>query len=241
MIRTTSTTRPTRPSLPAIGSLLAVLALAMIWLARATVDRPMYVSELGADGEPTARWFELALLVLVAGAALIAWTIRDLDSRVPVIGRWRPATSIGVAAGLFLLASQVPCTSGCPLPVGDTFTLQDFVHTLSAVLAFGAASIGMLQLAGAADRPGLRRLSTVAAVSVATIAATGGIFSLVGFRTDIGGLLELIATTIAVLWLAALGGFARRAESPTAARAIPAVERDPGRTGAPQPCRVGRP
>uniref|UniRef100_UPI0035ABB809 hypothetical protein n=1 Tax=Microbacterium sp. BF1 TaxID=2821146 RepID=UPI0035ABB809 len=51
----------------------------------------------------------------------------------------------------------------------------------------------------------LRVLSLGAGVSTAAIAAAGGILSLLQFRTDIGSILELVATTIGMGWLAILG------------------------------------
>ena len=38
-----------------VGCLLVAAALAVIWGARLTVTRDLYVSELGAEGEPTGR------------------------------------------------------------------------------------------------------------------------------------------------------------------------------------------
>jgi len=178
----------------------------LIWVTRLTVDRPLYVSELGADGEPTARWFELALLLVVAGGGAIAWAGRGIRSAGPVLRRWTPSVSLGLAAVFFLFASQVPCTSGCPLPVGDTFTTQDFVHTVAAVLAFAAACVAMLQASFVPGRRALSRLSLTSGVTVALIAAAGGILSLLRVGTDVGGTLELIATTIAIGWVMVFGG-----------------------------------
>ncbi|MFP7834584.1 DUF998 domain-containing protein [Marisediminicola sp. LYQ134] len=196
------------------GSALVVLALAVIWSARSTVNRSLYVSELGADGEPTAGWFAFALFLLVVGAASIAWAGRDIRSTAPLLRRWTPSASLGIAAAFFYLASRVPCTSGCPLPLGDTFTLQDLVHTLAAVLAFAMACVAMLQASCAVGFPRLRRMSLGAAISVALIASTGGMLSLLRFGTDIGGMLELVATTIAIAWLAVYGGSIARSRLP---------------------------
>jgi hypothetical protein len=188
------------------GSILVTSALVVIWAARLTVDRHLYVSELGADGEPTAGWFELALLMVVAGGVLIAWAGRGIRSTAWFIGRWSPSTSLVAAAGFFIVSSQVPCTAGCPLPVGDTFTGQDFAHTLAAVLAFAAACLAMLQASFARGRQQLRRLSMLAGCTVAVIAAAGGILSLLRIGTEVGGMLELMATTIAIGWLVVYGG-----------------------------------
>ena len=37
------------------GCFAVTIALAIIWMARLSVPRELYVSELGAEGEPTAR------------------------------------------------------------------------------------------------------------------------------------------------------------------------------------------
>ena len=202
------------------GSALTAVALVLIWVARSRVDRPVYVSELGADGEPTAALFEAALLLVVAGGLLVAWAGRGLRAARAgrgtqagrgtraarcLLGAWTVSTSIAAASGLFLVASQVPCTAGCPLPVGSTFTMQDLVHTTSAVLAFAAACVAMLQASFVAGRGRLRVLSMTSGVSVALIAATGGLLSLLRVGTDVGGVLELVATTIAIGWLIVLG------------------------------------
>lgn len=183
-----------------------IASLVIIWAIRfSTLPRAMYVSEFGAQGEATAPWFEVAMLLLVAGGTVIALLGRDLRSQARVLRAWAPAVSLLVACGFFLVASQVTCTAGCPLPVGPTFTWQDFLHTLCAVIAFAAACWGMLQLSFARGHRAIARLSLVSAVSVAVVAGAGGILSLARFGTDVGSWLELVATTIAIGWLAALG------------------------------------
>lgn len=188
-----------------IGCLAVVFALIIIWLARLSIPRPAYVSELGAVGEPTAAWFELALLLIVAGGSAIAWAGRHIRSTMRVLGRWTPSVSLWLGCAFFLVASQVPCTAGCPLPIGSTFTWQDVVHTVSAVLAFSAACCAMVQAAFAEGHPGLARISLIAGVGVAVMAAAGGILSLARVWSLLGGLLELVATTIAMMWLVAFG------------------------------------
>lgn len=185
--------------------MLVAVALTIIWIARLSIDRVLYVSGLGADGEPTAGWFELALLLLVAGGFSVAWAARGLRSTVPWLSIWSPSFSVAMASSLFLVASQVTCTTGCPLPVGPSFTWQDLVHTTVAVLAFALAAFAMLQVSFVQDRALLRFLSLGAGVSTAVIAAGGGILSLLQFRTDVGSILELVATTIGMGWLAILG------------------------------------
>ena len=188
------------------GALAVAAALVIIWSLRIqTLPRVMYVSELGAEGELTGEWFEAALLLIVAGGAVTALAARGIRSTVPVLRAWRPALSLLVACGFFLVASQVTCTARCPLPVGDSFTWQDFTHTLAAVLAFAAACWGMLQLSFAQGHRGLARFSLVSAITVGVIAAAGGILSLARFGTEFGSWFELTATTLALVWLASLG------------------------------------
>lgn len=184
------------------GAVAVAAALVVLWSIRLdTLPRSMYVSEFGAEGEATAALFEVALLLIVAGGVGTAIVARGILSTPPVLRAWRPAMSLLVASGFFLIASQVTCTAGCPLPVGATFTWQDFVHTLCAVLAFAAACWGMLQLSFAHGHRGLARFSLVSALAVGLIAGTGGILSLARFGTDVGSWLELVATTIALCWL----------------------------------------
>lgn len=188
------------------GSVLVIAALGIIWGARLTIPWELYVSELGAQGMPTAEWFRIALLLIVAGGSLVAWSGRRIRSSGPVLGAWTPAVSLWIGCSLFLFASQITCTSGCPLPYGDSFTWQDFSHTLAAVLAFAAACWAMLQSAFAQGRRVLSILSATTGVLVAVIAATGGLFSLLRFQEELGSRLEFIATTLAIAWLVMFGG-----------------------------------
>lgn len=215
--------------LGALGCVLVTAALTVIWLARLDVlgrfpARPIYVSELGAQGEPTAGWFMAAMLALVAGGSLIAWSAREVRAEVRVLALWTPSVSLWVSSGFFLVASQVTCTPGCPLPYGPTFVLQDFLHTLAAVLAFAAACWAMLQAAFARRHRAIAAISATCAILVGGIAATGGLFSLFRFRTDIGAWLEIVATSIAVGWVVLLGaaaaveGARAQGEGPVGAR-----------------------
>ena len=211
-----------RAGVAVLGAALVAVALVIIWVARSEMDRVVYVSGLGADGEPTAARFELALLLIVGGGLMVAWGARGVRSRLPYLNAWAPSATLVVSCLLFFVASQVPCTYGCPVPVGDTFTWQDLIHTSSAVLAFGAAAWAMLQTAFAEGYPRLRRISLAAAILVAVIAAAGGIMSLLQFRIDVGSLFEFIATSIGIFWLSLLGvATARTAVMPSAAATTP--------------------
>lgn len=196
-----------RDRLLALAGTLSVLAsLAIIWIARLGVPRELYVSELGADGEPTAAWFERALLLLVLGGLLVAWAGRRIRSRVAVLRLWAPSVSIAIASGLFLVASQVPCTSGCPVPrFGPDLSWQDLGHVTAATLAFAFAAWAMLQCAFAVGHRAIRRFSLVAAISVAVIAAAGGLMSVFDFYAWFGSRLEFVATTLGIGWLAVYG------------------------------------
>lgn len=187
------------------GSILVLVALALIWGARLTIPRELYVSELGAVGMPTAVVFEVALLLIVAGGSAVAWAGRSIRSSVRVLSAWTPAISLWIGCALFLFASQVTCTSGCPLPYGPSFTWQDFLHTLAAVLAFAAACWAMLQTSFARSHPLLAGLSMATGILVAVIAATGGLFSLFRFQVELGSRLEFVATTLAIAWLVIVG------------------------------------
>lgn len=190
----------------AAGTLLVLASLAIIWIARLGVSRELYVSELGADGEPTAAWFEQALLLLVAGGLAIAWAGRRIRSQAPVLRWWRPSVSLATTSALFFVASQVPCTSGCPVPrFGPELSWQDLGHVSAATLAFAFAAWAMLQCAFAVGHRAIRRFSFVAAVSVAVIAATGGLMSVFDFYASFGSRLEFVATTLGIAWVAVYG------------------------------------
>ncbi|MCU1552123.1 MAG: hypothetical protein JWR36_2683 [Glaciihabitans sp.] len=188
-----------------VGSGLVLSALVIIWIARLTIPRDIYVSELGATGMPTARTFEIALLLIVAGGSLIAFAGRNIRSRVRILAAWTPAVSLWIACGFFLVASQVTCTSGCPLPYGSTFDWQDLTHITCATFAFVAACWAMLQTALAENHRTLARFSLWTGVAVGVIAGVGGLCSLTNFQANFGSRLELVATTLAIAWVAVLG------------------------------------
>lgn len=187
------------------GSIAVGVALVLIWMSRLAIPRELYVSELGAEGEPTAAAFEIALLLIVAGGTAVAWAARRVRAWPSLLSFGSPALSLWVGCGFFLLASQVTCTSGCPLPYGPTFTWQDFTHTLAAVIAFAAACWAMIQTSFAREHRVLARMSLITAIAVAVIAGTGGLFSLFRFQVVLGSRLEFVATTIAIAWLMMLG------------------------------------
>lgn len=189
-----------------VGTAIVAAALVLLWVIRFQVPRDLYVSALGATGMPTARAFEVFLLLIVVGGSLVAWAGRAVRSRPRVLAAWTPAVSIWIACGFFLVDSQVSCTYGCPVPVpGPSFTWQDFTHTGAAILAFAAAAWAILQCAFAEGHPALRRLSLACAVAVGAVSAGGGLMSLLDFYSWFGSRLELVATTVGLGWLVVFG------------------------------------
>jgi hypothetical protein len=194
-----------RRALAAIGVACVVVALVIIWAARLTIPRDLYVSELGAAGMPTARWFQVALVLIVIGGVAIGWVGRGIRSRPRILNLWSPSMSLFVSCGFFLIASQVTCTAGCPVPYGPGFTWPDFIHTTSAVVAFAAAVFTILQCAFAVGHRALRMFSLAAAILVAVIAGAGGLMSLLDWNADFGSRLEFVATTIGLAWIVVFG------------------------------------
>lgn len=203
-----------------VGAAVVVVALVLVWLSRVAAGRDVYVSELGADGMPTAAGFRVALVVLVVGGLLIAVAARRVRARGRILSAWPPAVTLVASCAGFLVTAAVPCTAGCPVPVpfSVAFTWQDFTHTGVAVLAFAAASWAMLQCSTVADAPALRHLSLGCAIAVAAVAATGGLMSVFSWNTDVGSRLEYVATSIGVAWIAVLGASTglRRSAAPSA-------------------------
>ena len=187
------------------GTLLLLAALVILWVARLGVHRELYVSELGAQGQPTAQWFQVMLLLIVAGASLIGWAGRGIRSRPRLLRLWAPSVSLWVAAGFFLVDSQVNCTPGCPQPFGPMFDPQDFVHTIAAVFAFTAACWAIFQCSFAVGHPALARFSLVASIAVAAISSAGGLMSVFNFYAVIGSRFEIVATTIGLAWILVFG------------------------------------
>ncbi|ARJ06212.1 hypothetical protein GCM10010988_14150 [Cnuibacter physcomitrellae] len=189
----------------------ALTGLVLIWVARLSATRFLYVSELGADGEPTAVVFRWAMTLVAASAAITAVWAGSIRPGVRWMASVAPPVVLAVAAVSFGVASQVTCTRYCPIPYGPSFTWQDFTHTSFAVVGFAAGCFVMLQVAVDRAHRTLARFSIASAVAVGAIAATGGLLSLARFAVELGGVLELIATTIALLWLVGLAVLLARA------------------------------
>jgi hypothetical protein len=204
----------------------AAVGLSLIWAARIVAARFVYVSELGATGEPTAEVFRWGLVLIAAAALIVAICAPRLRPRVRWLAVVPPAAVLAGSALAFGVASQITCTVGCPLPVGSAFTWQDLIHTTCAVLGFAGAAFVMLQVAADRTFRALARFSLISAIAVAVIAGVGGLLSLLRFGTQVGGVLELVATTVALLWLVGLAAFLAVAVRRDAPERTP----EPGRT-----------
>ncbi len=213
-------------ALLALAAATAATGLALIWVARLGADRFLYVSEMGAPEEPTAGIFQVAMVLVSLAALVVALVAPRLDPKVRWLAVVPSSIVLGVAAVCFGIASQVTCTRYCPLPVGDRFTWQDLIHTGCAVIGFAAAAFVMLQAAVDRRLARLARFSLVAAIVVAVIAGLGGLLSLLRFATELGGVLELVATTVALSWLVGLAAF-QAVDRAAAARGFAPPAREP--------------
>jgi len=222
---TGATPRSRRRVAGPVGAVLALAALAVVWAARLSIPDAVYVSQLGTPSLPTADAFNAALLLLAVGAGFVAVAVRGTRATSRVLGAWSASVTLAAAGAAFAVASRVTCTDGCPVPLTPGATFQDLVHVTAAVLGFAGAAWAMLQVGWSDASRAVRLGSRVAAAGVAATAAAGGALSLLAFHTDVGAALELAATTVGILWLAALGlpghrRTARRAPR-TSVRSVP--------------------
>ncbi|WP_424936157.1 MULTISPECIES: DUF998 domain-containing protein [Bacteria] len=184
-----------------LGSLSAAIAIVLIWAARSTVDRAVYVSEMGAPGQPTEAAFRVALtMVALAGVLIGVFGPRARsDRRLPGL-----SGVLGGGGVCFAVAAFVPCTSGCPAPGSPAFTLQDLVHISAAIVGFVLACVAMV-LVTAFDVSRFGLFSLAAGGTIAVVAGSGGLLSLTRTATTFGALCEFAATTLGLLWLLTLG------------------------------------
>ena len=106
-----------------LGAALVAAALVLIFVARVEYGGvSVYVSELGATGVPTARMFEVALLMIVAGGSLVAFAGKDIRSRLRLLAIWTPSISIWVV--LRLLSRRLPGDLQVPVPAADPVAVR---------------------------------------------------------------------------------------------------------------------
>ncbi|MEO6827131.1 MAG: hypothetical protein ABI255_07105 [Microbacteriaceae bacterium] len=189
-----------------IGASATGTGLTVIWVARMTIPYTVYVSGLGADGMPTSGGFAFALLSIAAGAGLIASRSTGVRPRFRWLATWPPAATLLFAGCCFAAASWATCTAGCPVPLIDpASTMQDLVHTVTAVAGFAAACFAMLQVAFAQRSRMTARVSAACCLSVAAITIAGGVLAILKVAVDFGAWLELGGATLALGWLVGFG------------------------------------
>jgi len=213
---------------PLAGAVSALTGLVTIWIARSTVPHWIYVSELGAQGAPTAPAFAVALLAIAFGGAAIAVGSSAFRAVNRVLGAWPVAVTIAASAVCFVVASQVTCTATCPVPlVNPRAQPQDLIHIAFAVLGFGLGCWAMLQCAFVRAHRAVRRISLVACGTVAVITIVGGVLAIFHVAVDLGAFSEFAGMTVAIGWLATFGvwlAFApRRRQPPARARSQPSA------------------
>lgn len=195
---------PVSPLVDRAVGVVAIVALVVgsvvIGVQRASLDRFLYISEMGAVGLPTEEPFRFGFGCVAVGIGLVAWVVRDVRSRARLLSAWPPALSLAASAACFAVASQVNCSEGCPVLLAEGMQLRDLIHISFAVLGFVAGCFAMLQFASARDA-WMRRLSVVGGILIGVIAAIGGVISLVRGNTDVGSTMEFVAAAIGVAWL----------------------------------------
>ena len=194
--------RPAASVMRLSGACLVLLALGMMWSARITFAGNTYVSGLGAQGEITASAFNMSLGMVAVGGALSAVGLWGLTSWRGKLGVLPVGATLLATSSMFALAASVPCSTGCPLPLSPGAGIQDLIHTSAAVIGFALAGVAILQTLGIG-----RRYTLIAAPSIVLViaaASAGGLLSLAGTATALGGWLELIAASAALFWLASV-------------------------------------
>lgn len=185
---------------------LLIAGLAIVWACRVALGRDVYVSELGATGMPTAGPYSVALLLFAGSGLVVAAFSTGIRARHPLLARAGLSSTLAVSAVSFAVASQVTCTSGCPVPFVDPAAApQDLTHTIAATIGFGGAAIAMMQVASARPASGIGVLSRLAAWIVGSIVALGALLAVLGTAVYLGAWFEFIGMSVAVVWLA---GFA---------------------------------
>lgn len=185
------------------GGIAAFVSAALIWLSRLWDPTVHYVSQLGATGMPTAPVFNSALLLLGIAAILVDRAV--LRRPGAYVAGWPIAATL-VACGLcFALASVVTCSPGCPVPLTPGALPQDLIHISAAVLGFVFAIVAMAQVSTLRRRPWMRAASIVTLVAVGISSLAGAMLALFRGDTVLGGNLEFIAATLAIVWFGVFG------------------------------------
>lgn len=161
--------------------------------------RDVYVSGLGAPDSPVAAVFNVTLLTVGACGLLLAAGVTAIRGRADRLGRILGA-AIALAGVCFVIASQVTCTAGCPLPGSPTFAVADAVHVTFAVVGFAAGCGAILLAALRASSAAVRWMSMLCGVTVGVVALAGALIALTRIGLVLGPTMEFAATTIALVW-----------------------------------------
>jgi hypothetical membrane protein len=171
-----------------------------------------YISELGANGAPYAKWVNLLgflpLGILVAVISFLLPTIL-------------PRTRLGLVASLCLLSVSVgylgavlaPCDSGCP---AEGSTSQQ-IHNFLGLIEYLGAAISFLLFAGALTRiPQWRKVGWLALFTAITVLICFTLLILPDFQAW-RGLWQRVAECAIFFWLLIVGIFGTSQRSPVVA------------------------
>jgi hypothetical protein len=185
------------------GPVGAVAAVACVVAASGRARRGPadgLLSELGASASPGHGWYRLGLAAGAIGTLSVAGALSP-----------RPGAALLFAAGALIgVATAVPCTAGCPLPVLDGMPpAQDVVHFLGA----GAAFACWPAATWACARTGpLRRWSSRATVALLVLLALLGPLTAADRSSPLVGLSQRALALVALTWLAAVGAAVARGD-----------------------------
>jgi hypothetical protein len=186
-----------------LSAALAFLAgfgvlLALAWRRAGAPGFGDFLSQLGADGQPSAGYYRLAVFCVAGAAAMmaLAWRLRSPGLNA--------AGLLALAAVCFVVSAGVPCAEGCPIPVRDGYTTAaNVVHFSVSAGAFGAAVGAMASVGSYYRDPVLRRLSAVTARVATLLYGALSVLLLTAGHVPVNGILERLLALVALGWLVA--------------------------------------
>ncbi len=181
----------------ALAFLTAFLALLLLaWRRAGSPGIDVYLSQLGASGQPGAGPYRLAVLCVGGATALVAvaWRLR-----APAVGA---AGFLGLSAAMFVVSASVPCAPGCPIPVRDGLsTLPNLVHFSVSGAAFALAVAAMSSVGAADVDPALRRRSDLAARIAMVLYGVLAALMLAFGHGLANGIVERFLAVLSLAWL----------------------------------------
>ncbi len=151
--------------------------------ARVTVPRDLYVSELGAEGMPTAEWFRIALLLIVVGGTLIAWAGRGgCTASRPCCALGPQPYRCGSDAPSSCSRRRLTCTAWPRSHTARASTCRTSCTRWLRSSRSGSRAGRCCRASFAREHKVLARLSLIASISVAVIAGSGGLLALFRFQ-----------------------------------------------------------